>query len=151
MQKLIAAVMSLPLAQKVEIVNVVLNGTGLKALPTERLQAHQLAAQMRAIANLIEVDKRNVLVEAIADYLKHHRENDDLKHFLEQAIAVVTKHDSKCGLQIIARQIYEQLTIDKDVLANIVTCQEVLSFYMKFRCNPHQKLIQTAKTLANLG
>jgi uncharacterized membrane-anchored protein YjiN (DUF445 family) len=151
MQKLIAAVRSLPLDRKVEVLNVVLNGMGLKALSTEKLEAYQLAAQVRGLANQIDVDERNALVEAIADYLKHHSEDDDLKRFLEQAITMAKKRNSKRGLQIISRQIYEQLTIDKEALSSIITCQEVLSFYMKFRCNPHQKLIQTAKALAKLG
>jgi len=143
------SIINLQKPEKLEILNRLLIGTGLIAIPSDRLEDYIAAAQLRLLKDSIESDERVLLSAALAEFLESHPQNDDLHMFLEKSIEFVSKETTKRRLQIIARQIYEQFRINPVILDQLVQNPEVLNFYMQFKCSCTQaKLIQIAKQIA---
>jgi len=140
-------VSSLQKSEKIEIVNYLLQGTGLIAISIERVEGYKVASRLRILVSCLQGNDRLLLSKAISEFLQSHNKNDDLYLFLEQATQFVSKATTKRKLQIIARQIYEQLRIDPVMLERLVQTPELLEFYMQFRCK-QTPLIQIAKQIA---
>lgn len=149
--EILSSVLSLSLTEKLEIVNYLLKGTGLKAISSTECENNYWASKIIALAQGIETNDRKIFIYAIASYLqKYCGEDKDVKLFLEKAIAIASKTKSQRNLQILAHQVHRQLSIDQKALEKLQDSSDGANFYLKFRCTKPNHLLRTAKQLAEI-